>query len=128
MQFWAKHLARPPSSHNEAILVLDNTPYHPLYRNAIPPGYAEVDILLIDNGERFACAMAAGSVGTDVGSSGDSVLSLGGRDDTVRPVVGWWLFVKDEDGKRMKGRAEEAGMRTDRKTHRKRTRKAVEES
>jgi hypothetical protein len=108
--------------------VLDNTFYHPLYRNAIPPGYAEVDVLLIDNGERFACAMTAGSVGTHVGSSGDFVLSLGGRDDTMRPVVGWWLFVKDEDGKRMKRRAKEAGMRTDRKTNRKRMRKAVGES
>jgi hypothetical protein len=78
-------------------LVLDGTPYPPLYRGAIPPGYGEVDVLLIDDGERFECAMVAGSVGTRVLSSGDRTLSARGADDTVQPVAGWWLFVKDEE-------------------------------
>ncbi|KAF8143567.1 hypothetical protein K438DRAFT_1993783 [Mycena galopus ATCC 62051] len=78
-------------------LVLDGTPYHSLHRGAVPPGYGEVDVLLIDNGERFECAMVAGSVGTRVLSSGDRALSAGGADDTVQPVAGWWLFVKDQE-------------------------------
>ncbi|KAF7358480.1 hypothetical protein MVEN_00898500 [Mycena venus] len=79
-------------------LVLDGTPYHRLHRGGIPPGYGEVDILVIDNGERFECAMVAGSVGTRVSSSGDLALSTSGADDTVQPIMGWWLFVKDESG------------------------------
>ncbi|KAJ7621703.1 hypothetical protein DFH06DRAFT_1143446 [Mycena polygramma] len=66
-------------------LVLDGTPYPPLYRKAIPPGYGEVDVQLIDNSESFECAMVAGSVGARVLC-----------DDTVQPVVRWWLFVEDE--------------------------------
>ncbi|KAJ7206904.1 hypothetical protein GGX14DRAFT_366971 [Mycena pura] len=79
-------------------LVLDETPYHRLHRGAIPPGYAEVDILVDDNGELFDCAMVAGNIGTHVSSSGDCTLSASGADDTVRSVAGWWLFVKNEKG------------------------------
>jgi hypothetical protein len=50
--------------------------------------------------------MVAGSVGMRVSSSGDVSLSPGGEDDTVRPVVGWWLFVKEE--KEMEAKAAQA--------------------
>ncbi|KAJ6452909.1 hypothetical protein C8R45DRAFT_1039827 [Mycena sanguinolenta] len=94
-------------------MILDGTPYHRLHRGSIPPGYAEVDILLIDNGVRFDCAMVAGSVGMRVESSGNSRLSPRGKDDTVTPVLGWWLFVKDGDEERMRGKAKEAAKRRD---------------
>jgi hypothetical protein len=38
--------------------------------------------------------MTAGAVGMRVCSSNDSTLSPSGEDDTVRPVMGWWLFEK----------------------------------
>ncbi|KAF7333295.1 hypothetical protein MSAN_02424600 [Mycena sanguinolenta] len=94
-------------------MILDGSPYHRLYRGGIPPGCAEVDILLIDNGVRFDCAMVAGSVGTRVVSSDDKTLSAGGKDDTVSPVLGWWLFVKDENEEKMRAKAKEAAKRRD---------------
>ncbi|KAJ7055487.1 hypothetical protein C8F01DRAFT_1373452 [Mycena amicta] len=95
-EFWRTYGGSDRLQDNER-LVLDGTPYPVLYPGAIPPGYCEVDVLLIDNGERFDCAMVAGSVGTRVLSSGDRALSAHGEDDTVQPVTGWWLFVKDEE-------------------------------
>ncbi|KAJ7431617.1 hypothetical protein B0H11DRAFT_843662 [Mycena galericulata] len=95
-EFWETYGGSDRRRDNDK-LVLDGTPYPPLYRKAIPPGYGEVDVLLIDDGERFECAIVAGSVGTRVLSSGDPTLSARGADDTVQPVAGWWLFVKDEE-------------------------------
>ncbi|KAJ7817928.1 hypothetical protein B0H14DRAFT_3089598 [Mycena olivaceomarginata] len=85
-----------------------NTTASILNREAIPPGYAEVDVLLDDNAEKFECAMVAGNIGMRVSSSGDRKLSEWGADDTVRPVAGWWLFIKDEEG--MQERADRAYM------------------
>ncbi|KAJ7797802.1 hypothetical protein B0H14DRAFT_2389344 [Mycena olivaceomarginata] len=67
-------------------LVLDDTAYHQLNRRAIPPGYAEVDVLLDDNDEKFECAMVAGNVGMRVSSSGDRKLSEWGR---MIPCTRW---------------------------------------
>ncbi|KAJ7834355.1 hypothetical protein B0H14DRAFT_3871399 [Mycena olivaceomarginata] len=91
-EFWTRYLDR----HAHRDLVLDDTPYHRLAGSAIPPGFAEVDVIVIDNGVRFDCTMIGGHVAMRVGSSGDEALSVGGRDDTVAPMAGWWLFVKDE--------------------------------
>ncbi|KAJ7880953.1 hypothetical protein B0H13DRAFT_2253138, partial [Mycena leptocephala] len=85
-----------PDPYRQDELVLDGTPFHRIKRGQVPPGYGEVDVTLDDHGEVFACSMVAGSVGMRVSSSGDVSLSPGGQDDTVRPVVGWWLFVKEE--------------------------------
>ncbi|KAJ7764166.1 hypothetical protein DFH07DRAFT_902933 [Mycena maculata] len=100
-QFWKTYRSSDMHRDNQQ-LVLDGTPYHPLHRGRIPPGYGEADVLLIDNGERFECAMVAGSVGTRVLSSGDRALSAGGADDTVQSVAGWWLLVKDEEKLKMR--------------------------
>ncbi|KAJ7251125.1 hypothetical protein B0H12DRAFT_1324114 [Mycena haematopus] len=89
-------------------LVLDGTPYHRLSGHGVPPGYAEVDIKVddFDVGKTYDCAMVAGSVGLRVSSSGDRGLSPSGTNDTVRPLLGWWMFIKDEE--RMDERAREA--------------------
>jgi hypothetical protein len=92
-------------------LILDGTPYPRVGRSVIPPGYAEVDVKLNDNGEFFECAMVAGAVGMRVSSSHDVTVSSSGEDDTVRPVVGWWLFVQEEEG--MEARAAEAYSKVD---------------
>lgn len=85
--FWATH-AKPGFRTD---LVFDGTPYHRLDSRKVPPGCAAVDITLDDNGTIFGCAMVAGMVGTRVSSSGETTQ---GKNDTVRPVAGWWMYVK----------------------------------
>ncbi|KAJ7762050.1 hypothetical protein DFH07DRAFT_903245 [Mycena maculata] len=102
-QFWATYstpdqrrgLVYDDEPHH---LVFDDTPYHRLGGGKVPPGYGEVDVKLVDfdDGKTFDCVMVAGTVGTRVSSSGDRALSASGADDTVQPVAGWWLFVKEE--------------------------------
>ncbi|KAK7058132.1 hypothetical protein R3P38DRAFT_3547566 [Favolaschia claudopus] len=77
------------------MLTFDGSPYHRVDSTSIPPGYTEVDVSLDDNGKKYECAMVAGMIGTLVTSSGDDKLSAQGKDDTVRPVAGWWMFVKN---------------------------------
>ncbi|KAJ7443106.1 hypothetical protein FB451DRAFT_95138 [Mycena latifolia] len=101
--FWATYGTRSvaPARRPRAApleLVLDGAPFHRLNTNSVPPGYAEVDVALDDNGTKFACAMIAGSVGMRVTSSGDAALSADGRDDTVRPVAAWWIYTKKAAG------------------------------
>ncbi|KAJ7769339.1 hypothetical protein B0H16DRAFT_1452540 [Mycena metata] len=90
--------------------VLDGTPYHRLSGCEIPPGYAEVGVKVADynDGKTYDCAMVAGSVGLRVTSSGDRSLSPSGENDTVRPLLGWWMYIKDEDKDRADERAREA--------------------
>ncbi|KAJ7753299.1 hypothetical protein B0H14DRAFT_3096743 [Mycena olivaceomarginata] len=76
-------------------LQLDDTCFHKIDRDNIPPSYTEVDVRLVSaTGGEKECAMTAGAVGMRVCSSNDSTLSPSGEDDTVRPVMGWWLFEK----------------------------------
>ncbi|KAJ7655986.1 hypothetical protein DFH06DRAFT_1045943 [Mycena polygramma] len=89
-EFWATYLK--PGARKD--LIFDDTPYHRLESTDVPPGYAEVHVKLDDHGKEFDCVMIAGSVGTRVTSSNDRALSSTGRDDVVRPVAGWWIFIK----------------------------------
>ncbi|KAJ7284447.1 hypothetical protein C8J57DRAFT_1288483 [Mycena rebaudengoi] len=76
-------------------LKLDDTTYHFVDSREVPPGTAEVDVKVIDRLKvEYNCTMTAGLVGTQVTSSGDAGLSSTGKDDTVRPMPGWWMFVK----------------------------------
>lgn len=75
-------------------LVLDHAPFHRVDCNNTPSGYAEVDVKLVDNNMPFDCALTAGLVGTQISSSDDTALSETGKDDTVRPLLGWWMFIK----------------------------------
>ncbi|KAJ6450114.1 hypothetical protein C8R45DRAFT_1044160 [Mycena sanguinolenta] len=87
-EFWATY-SNPRSN-----LVLDGTPFHVVDTQNLPSGYAEVDVQLDDNGEKFDCMMTAGLIGMKASSSGDVGLSSSGQDDTVRPASGWWMFTK----------------------------------
>ncbi|KAJ6450813.1 hypothetical protein C8R45DRAFT_1042894 [Mycena sanguinolenta] len=87
-EFWATY-SNPRSN-----LVLDGTPFHVVDTQNLPSGYAEVDVQLDDNGEKFDCMMTAGLIGMKVSSSGDVGLSSSGQDDIVRPASGWWMFTK----------------------------------
>jgi hypothetical protein len=75
-------------------IALDGTHFHRMDCDRIPPTYAEVDVTLISDAGKRECTMIAGVVGTRVCSSGDLKLSVSGEGDTVRPVVGWWVYDK----------------------------------
>ncbi|KAJ6619257.1 hypothetical protein B0H10DRAFT_2216952 [Mycena sp. CBHHK59/15] len=89
-RFWETYSYRSPG------LVLDSTPFHKVDCNNIPPSYAEVDVKLVslNTGTTRDSVMTAGAIGTRVYSSGDARLSASGKNDIVRPVIGWWLFTK----------------------------------
>jgi hypothetical protein len=56
--------------------------------NQIPPGYAEVDVHLIDNGAEFETTMVAGVAGYRF---------AGEKRDTVMPVTGWWYYIRNSE-------------------------------
>jgi hypothetical protein len=76
------------------MFTLDDTPFHTTEVDCVPASYAEVDVRLVSEGVNEECMITAGVVGTRVCSSNDKRLSASGQDDTVRPVVGWWLYHK----------------------------------
>lgn len=81
----------------QAALVLDGSPYHLVDSQKIPSGFTEVDVLVDDNGQLFPSMMTVGLIGMQVCSSGDQKRSATGERDTVKPIAGWWLFVKISD-------------------------------
>ncbi|KAJ7291603.1 hypothetical protein C8J57DRAFT_1587994 [Mycena rebaudengoi] len=68
-------------------VVLDHTHFHSIDSDKVPPSHAEVDVTVVSDFEATACKMVAGLVGTR--ATGTAVK------DTVRPVIGWWMFVKE---------------------------------
>ncbi|KAJ7474121.1 hypothetical protein FB451DRAFT_1351505 [Mycena latifolia] len=92
--FHAKYVHGTDWSGGNLQLILDHVPYHQMDVSDTPPGYAEVDVKLDDNGEIFSCALTAGLIGTQISSSNDKALSTAGEDDTVRPLLGWWMYIK----------------------------------
>ncbi|KAF7300163.1 hypothetical protein MKEN_01339800 [Mycena kentingensis (nom. inval.)] len=98
-EFWETYLARDQDVARD--LVLDDTPYHQLSFNAVPPAFAEVDVAVrfTENGPQEDCVMVAGTLGTRISSSGEKnkQLSETGEDDVMRPMSGWYLFTKRTD-------------------------------
>ena len=80
--------------HRGPCLTLDDTQYHRIDTQDIPAAYAECDVKLEDNGAIFDCVITAGLVGCHVSDSKDAGLSREGKKDILRPVAGWWMFVK----------------------------------
>ena len=77
--------------------MLDGSRYHLVDSKKIPSGLTEVDVLVDDNGQLFPSMMTVGLIGTQVCSSSDQKRSATGQRDTVKPIAGWWLFVKTSD-------------------------------
>ena len=75
-------------------LALDGFPYPTIESQDIPCGYACLDVTLEDNGEMMKTMLIAGSVGAQICSTEKTELFRNGLRDTVRPVSGWWYFVK----------------------------------
>jgi hypothetical protein len=89
----------------EKLLHLDGAVYFPVdFPGEVPSGYAEVDVMLDDNGERIESVMVAGLVGSNISSSGLKMDGQSGERDTLQPVPGWWIatFVSEQDLASMK--------------------------
>ena len=71
-------------------LVLDGVLYPKIDSQDIPIGFAEVDVELDDNGETFETTIIAGSIGSQICMSTNSVR------DAIRPLPAWWYVVMEE--------------------------------
>ncbi|KIM58559.1 hypothetical protein SCLCIDRAFT_90807, partial [Scleroderma citrinum Foug A] len=78
------------------VLVLDGVRYPRLDSDKVPAGYAQVDVTLEIKQKDYPTALIAGSVGTEIFSSGDKSLSDKGKRDSARPALGWWWVFKKE--------------------------------
>jgi len=97
--FAAKHFDPHPEGDpfiGQMYPTLDGVPYPHVNTVQISPGTIEADAKLDDNGQVLQTLLVAGGVGSAVSSSGDKALSGSGERDTMRPVPGWWIFVKNE--------------------------------
>ncbi|KAJ7291748.1 hypothetical protein C8J57DRAFT_1445202 [Mycena rebaudengoi] len=79
-EFWAIY-----RSYDIRGVILDDAHFHHVGFMDVPPSHAEVDVMYREQ----ACKMVAGLVGTRATWSTTEVK------DTVRPVVGWWMFLKE---------------------------------
>ncbi|KZV82479.1 hypothetical protein EXIGLDRAFT_843656, partial [Exidia glandulosa HHB12029] len=78
-------------------LSLDGVLYHTINPSRIPRGYADVDVKILSATQgSLDCAMLAGVVGMRVGSTDDQTVSVTGKRDAVAPLVGWWIYRKDD--------------------------------
>ncbi|GJJ78993.1 hypothetical protein EMPS_11352 [Entomortierella parvispora] len=75
-------LYRPPSASKAGTLTLDGVAFHRVDTNDIPSGFAEVPVLLNDNGEIFNTVMMAGLLGMRVS---------GPKKNTLQPQLAWWI-------------------------------------
>ncbi|KAL8939452.1 MAG: hypothetical protein Q9216_003340 [Gyalolechia sp. 2 TL-2023] len=102
--FWdrdGKPIYRPTKTSNtrrDDLLRLDDTVYHWIDADDVPPGYGSVPVKVDDNGCKFDATMIAGSVGLRHINSEGSGPNL----DTIKPESGWWMFErKSEEEKSM---------------------------
>lgn len=90
--FWSSYTR--PLQESRPRLTLDGTQYPIIDSDDVAAGYAEVDVMLDDHGTLIPCVIVAGLVGVGFSSSRDASLSSTGKNDTVRTVVGWWMYSK----------------------------------
>ncbi len=72
--------------------------YRTVDTESIPSGCVEVDIKLIDTGTDPHGLLIAGLGAFQLSSSKDSTEEM----DTVRPVAGWWLAIRDSEAEEAK--------------------------
>ncbi|EIW77703.1 hypothetical protein CONPUDRAFT_167782 [Coniophora puteana RWD-64-598 SS2] len=94
--FTTKHFVPRPEGDpfiGQLYLTLDGVLYPHVDTAQVPPGTAEVDVMLDDNGEVFPTLTVAGDVCSAALSGRDKAPSGSGRRDTVMPMPRWWIFV-----------------------------------
>ncbi|KAJ8481901.1 hypothetical protein ONZ51_g5696 [Trametes cubensis] len=75
--------------HSWALYTLDGVKYFTVPIGMIPAGYCEVDVKVVDNGERVDCLMVAGHVAVKA-----TATSGKGARDTLSPAPQWFIFEK----------------------------------
>ncbi|KAJ6603248.1 hypothetical protein DFH09DRAFT_392415 [Mycena vulgaris] len=103
-RFWASYTR--PLQKSRPHLTLDGTEYPVVRADAVPVGYAEVDVMLDNNGVTVPCVIVAGLFGMGFSSSRDLAVSPTGKNDTIRPVVGWWMYSKLDEAEQKRRRAQ----------------------
>ncbi|KAJ6552858.1 hypothetical protein B0H19DRAFT_1377637 [Mycena capillaripes] len=94
--FWSSYSR--PLEDSRPHLILGGTRYPVIDSDDLAAGYTEVDVMLNDDhGRQIGCVIVAGLVGVGFSSSRDTSLSFTGKNDTVRKVVGWWIYSKLEE-------------------------------
>ncbi|KAJ7064203.1 hypothetical protein C8F01DRAFT_1367552 [Mycena amicta] len=76
--------------------------YPPIDATDVPPSYGVVEVLLSatpNDEHKTRSTIVAGLVGLGISSSRDTALSESGRNDSVRPVVAWWIYQRAGDRK-----------------------------
>ncbi|KAJ6545437.1 hypothetical protein B0H19DRAFT_1266872 [Mycena capillaripes] len=91
-RFWSSYTR--PLQEMRPHLTLDGTEYPVIDHKEVPSGYAEIDVTVDRIGTEFSCVIVAGLVGMGFSSSRDLSVSKTGKNDTVRPVLGWWIYSK----------------------------------
>ncbi|KAF7377319.1 hypothetical protein MSAN_00152500 [Mycena sanguinolenta] len=99
-RFWSSYTR--PLQESRPHLTLGRTEYPVIDHEDVPAGYAEVDVVVEYLGTKHRCAIVAGLVGMGFSSSRDLSVSKTGKNDTVRPVLAWWMYSKldEAEGKR----------------------------
>ncbi|KAF7356114.1 hypothetical protein MVEN_00941800 [Mycena venus] len=91
-RFWSSYTT--PLQETRPHLTIDGTKYPVISQEQVPSGYAEVDVTVDLEGATFSCVIVAGFVGMGFSSSRDLSVSKTGKNDTVRPVLAWWIYSK----------------------------------
>lgn len=86
--------------------VLDGVTYHTVDTKKIPNGYASVPVKIDDNGKEYRTKMVAGSLGMQVGKSGERDEKGEEKADSIRSLAGWVIYelMGEEEAKAKKER------------------------
>ncbi|KAJ7447962.1 hypothetical protein FB451DRAFT_1375456 [Mycena latifolia] len=87
--FWSAYTR--PLQEKRPHLTFNGTEYPVIDQGKVPSGYAEVDVKVVKDG---CNSIVAGFVGMGFSSSRDLSGSSTGKNDTVRPVLAWWIYSK----------------------------------
>ncbi|KAJ7455062.1 hypothetical protein FB451DRAFT_1278344 [Mycena latifolia] len=103
-RFWASYLDPRMLERRRQRNILFGMDYPTVDSDYVPAGYAEVDVTFNNNGAISKCVIVAGLVGMGFSSSRDRALSSTGKNDTVRLVVGWWMYSKLDEAEQKRRR------------------------
>ncbi|KAJ6492687.1 hypothetical protein DFH09DRAFT_1003062 [Mycena vulgaris] len=91
-RFWTTYA--PSLQETSFHMTIDGIKHPVVNIHDLPTAYAEVNVTVNHGGIAAPCVIVAGLTGVGFASSRDPSLSPSGKNDTVRPVVAWWMFSK----------------------------------